>query len=196
MKRTIGKLKPSLVAWAKRRRTQIDDMVKSAGVKVLRKDLKELKASDEGWTKGHQKESDHLTEKRMSRFVDALVDGHMDVNDLSREEVDVVLEELERRDISDKKSAAEARLSERAFAKAPKPCFNKQTIFVESDVKVQADCLLDSTRALGMRRVTDRTAADVFLVANIAEMSKRTAWCSCIRGGRPKTEMEPRPSLL
>jgi hypothetical protein len=175
----------SEVAWIKRRRDKVSDVLREVGAQTAaREDLKEIRNNSTGWTAGHKKEEHHLMVRRMSEFVDALVDGTADPDQVNDVELcKLIIEEIERREVADKRRATERVRKDRAFKPGTRPELRGKSVFVSPEVDCAEDVLRLPLRNLGLRRVTDRTQADVFLEESMSQVGQRTAWCALMRGG-------------
>ena len=108
---------------------------------------------DPQWAICEPKQVDFQRAKRMSYLVDAVEDGVVDIDSLDADEIDILAEELERRQQSVKKSLAE-RKRKASFLSAPnRRSLDGTAVFIEPDVQIGEARLREFQRRDKWRKV-------------------------------------------
>lgn len=170
-------------AWLKRRRAEVDSLMQDVGAVAAEQAVHDIKTCRRGWTRRHAKFAKSLLHKRMSRFVDAVLNGGIDPKSLGEDECDVIMQEIKRREQVDKRYVATVRRRQSVFEPRAPPALDQKRVFVEPNVDICEPRLRSAMRASGMERVADRLQADIFVVRNPAQVGQRTAWCCGMLGG-------------
>ena len=176
-------IKRTLKGFIKTRRAHVSAMLEDVGVRQeTERTVKRMKAPGK-LSESMKKEVTFQKAKRMSYLVDALASGHVDVESLDAATIDVVLQEMKRREKAAARSLQERRRKDRALQPPSKPTLQNKAVFVEPDVNLGPSELQRSATAHGWRTVADRTMANVFVVRTPADPGQRTGWVVALRGG-------------
>ena len=181
VKRKAAHLDRSEKTWIKRRRQDVTDMLKEAGEIACATSVERLNGTKAGWTAQHQHKETELVHKRMTYFVDAVLDGTINVKDLDDDFCQVLVKEIERRNKAGKARVAKVKNQNRAFH-TPDRALSGLTLFIEQDVDVDEVKLRKVIQPQGINRTADRTQADIFVLKTPAAVGKRTAWACLMRG--------------
>jgi hypothetical protein len=181
-KRLAGK---GVAEFVKRRRESLTSLLKNAGVTPAstQADLKTIKQSKAGWTDGHRKEASFLSQKEMSTFVDAILEGVLEIGDLDEATCEVLLQEVQRRMETERRRRKKVLAFQDSFRQPSKPDRHGAGVFVNPSVDADSRALDAAIAKLDMKRVLDRTQADIFVEASAADAGQRSTWACILRGG-------------
>ena len=147
--------------WIERRRMQVEALAKGVDTNVLKK-------RRPGWSAAHQKELDFQNEKQARYFVDAVLDGSVDVNDLSDEAATIILQEIQRREkrrkVAKKIKMSTPHLLETIF----------KHVFVAEDVEADRTHLQRLVQSVRGGLVDEPVQASLFIVATPVALPART----------------------
>ena len=183
-KRKLNAFDHSEASWIKKRRQEVSNALEDVGVaSATKKELNKLKIGGRGWTQAHDDEALFQRAKRMSYLIDGCLDGSVDIESLDKDSLEIVLAEIERREVASKKSATDRQRRNQVFKIPSKPELQGKHVFIEPNVTTPAVELTRAAREHGWDLVADRTEAHVYVLANPGKPGQRTAWCAALRGG-------------
>jgi hypothetical protein len=184
IKRKAAALGKSEAAWIKRRREEVSALLRECGAAQCDAAVVSLDRRVAGWTEGHATQQTKLISKQMSFFVDAVLNGHVNVADLDDQIVQVLHAEIERRQTTERRRVADAQRLQNAWSKpARQHMAGGACVFIESDIDVAQNTVHSALQKFKLTRTIDRTLADVFVVRSPAALGQRTMWACNMRGG-------------
>ena len=181
--KTIGG-KLMLAGHIKRRRQEVDELVAAKKPRVsLKTDPVTHQVGSDGWSEAHEKERLFQETKRLTRYMEAMDEGHT----LPKEESAGAKEALRMwRDFEHSKAEKYVKAKTRqASARLRVPAdLTAGKVFVQPGYDVgDATAFRQALVRFKMQRVYDRLDAKVFIVPDITEPGQRIRWIAMLSGG-------------
>ena len=176
----------SEVAWLKRRRREVDEIVSrqassSAGSTDVNN--KAITLAEQTWSEKHRKEERFQIEKQRRRLLDGLARGLLLPEEISSHLRDDLLQHLEKDVANDKKYDAEQMRKEGALAVLPRPSIAGMRIFIDKSVDVPSATLRGWFRSSKTHKTLKREEASIYCVSDLSKVGQRIRWCAVLRGG-------------
>ncbi len=130
------------------------------------------------WTEGHKAERAFNRGKEFDRLVDNVLSGSVDPATLSRDVLELVVREAQRR------QARRGKLKRKTFKKSKALAPSHCNVFVERDVQsAMGDFVLQQATTTLPCTLADRQTAKIFVMSDPLQLSQRTSWAVGLCGG-------------
>ena len=135
------------------------------------------------WTEKHGKEHTFQQAKQLKHLINAVLDGSKPAGQCSRELLEAVLAEAQRRAKVRKQHLATTKRRELALQRPTAISISGLAVFVSPNTDIDVEHVRSACKQAGCSLVEDRTQADVFVVPNPSAMGSASSWACGMRGG-------------